>query len=130
MQGPSQGQETGSGAAGREPESCFFLCGGHHSPGMPQAFSQLSLSMPFYVPSAWDTVGYVRGRLSLSLGLGCPGPTLASTIPQEDSSVDSCKTSRLVGRKVLKLRGSASMRSLGMQMGSREQRRGLPLDIL
>lgn len=109
MQGPSWGQEIGSSAAGKEPESCFFLCGGYHPLGMPQAFFQLSLSMAFYVPSAWDMVGYVRGRLSLSLGLGCPGATLASTIPQEDPSVNSCKTSRPAGRKVLKLRDPASM---------------------
>lgn len=61
-------------------------------------------------------VSHIRGRLSFPLGAGCPGPILAATVPPEDFFMGSSRTSRPAGTMVPKLRGPASIRSLGMQM--------------
>lgn len=92
-------------ARGKRQESCFTSVG-TPSPPMPEAFPQLPLLMPFYVPSAWHMVGtqYVASSSWVWM-------------PSRRTSLDSCRPRRPAGTMVLRLRSPAFARCLGVQMG-------------
>lgn len=90
VQCPGQGQETGSGAAGRA--LLWAAPPPRDATSIPSAMSA-PCQWLFNIPSTWRTVG-PQYRLTMSeegcclLGSGCPGLTLATPVPLEAVSMD------------------------------------------